>query len=166
MIYFSTKDGKHVVVLDPANVAQLKSGDSLMTPDGIVIMSFTPDALWLSGELEKVFSGEEKVLTPVKLKELLHEGLAREKKAFSESIHLAGASQSSAMAGRGDAPIEDDQIVWSPEAPIIPIPQSPLTEAEIEMFPKAPSESSAQKETTDVPDSPQPADDADPTAPL
>lgn len=52
MIYMSAGDGKlRVVILETANLEEIKSGHPAKTPDGEVLIAWTPDPEWLSEKI-------------------------------------------------------------------------------------------------------------------
>jgi len=77
MIYFTSKDEKHVMIIDHQTIHKLLIGDAVVSPDNLVIIAYTPDMAWTADELKKVFSDPEALLSPAKLDEILREGIAR-----------------------------------------------------------------------------------------
>jgi hypothetical protein len=77
VIYFESKDHKHVVIFSPDDIAALREGDALITPDAFVITAFTPDANWTAEQIKEVFADTEGTLTPAKLDAILKEGITR-----------------------------------------------------------------------------------------
>ena len=52
MIYLKTTDGTlKVIVLEAGNLAKIQQGQPAKTPDGTVIIAFTPDPVWLADKL-------------------------------------------------------------------------------------------------------------------
>src|SRR5256885_185084 len=51
MLYMSGDAGK-IVVLETANLEELKKGRPARTPDGSVIIAWTPDPAWLGERIE------------------------------------------------------------------------------------------------------------------
>lgn len=52
MIYMKSDDGSFkLIVLETANLDELKKGRPARTPDGSVVIAWTPDPVWLSGQL-------------------------------------------------------------------------------------------------------------------
>jgi hypothetical protein len=58
VIYMTGTDGITVVVLEPANIEELKKGRPARSPDGKVVICYTPDAVWLSAKLSSLTSGD------------------------------------------------------------------------------------------------------------
>ncbi len=75
MIYFTTPDQKHVLILDPERLDKIKAGEPVASPDSLVMIAYCPDPNWMRERLLEVFNGEGRTLTPAKLDELLAEGL-------------------------------------------------------------------------------------------
>lgn len=53
MLYFTTRDGTHMVILEPRHWELLKAGETVFTPDKQVFISYTPDSEWLGEQLIK-----------------------------------------------------------------------------------------------------------------
>lgn len=52
MIYLKSPDGElRIVVLESANLDELKKGRPAKTPDGSVLIAWTPDPVWLADKL-------------------------------------------------------------------------------------------------------------------
>jgi hypothetical protein len=52
MLYLKSSDGAvKVVILEQGNLDQLKQGRPAKTPDGTVLIAFTPDPVWLADRL-------------------------------------------------------------------------------------------------------------------
>jgi hypothetical protein len=51
MIYLKTQTGQHVVILEPGNIEWIKQGGFERSGDNEVMVSYTPDAVWLSAQL-------------------------------------------------------------------------------------------------------------------
>lgn len=50
MIYM-TGDGFSIIVLETANLEEIKKGRPAKTPDGKILIAWTPDMVWLSDKL-------------------------------------------------------------------------------------------------------------------
>lgn len=49
MLYMTSDDGKlRVVILETANLEMIRSGKPVETPDGSVLIAWTPDPEWLA----------------------------------------------------------------------------------------------------------------------
>lgn len=55
MIYIQTKEGPCVLILETANLEELKKGKPAISPDKMVMVAHTPDLPWLSTQLSKAF---------------------------------------------------------------------------------------------------------------
>lgn len=52
MLYLKSADGKvRVIVLEAMNLERIKAGEPAKTPDGEVLIAFTPDPVWLADKL-------------------------------------------------------------------------------------------------------------------
>lgn len=73
MIYIKLTNGQRVMILEPANLEQLKRGGdhAVKTPDDECLIFYAPDEPWLT---EKILSGNHDVQT---LMRLLEEGKNR-----------------------------------------------------------------------------------------
>ena len=60
MIYMQSKDGQHVIILEPANLDHLRVGGIVKTPDAkhSVCLAFSPDIVWTSQRLKHLVEGE------------------------------------------------------------------------------------------------------------
>lgn len=75
VIYFTTPDQKHVIILDPERLDKIRAGEPVASPDSFVIVAYCPDANWMRERLLEVFNGPGRTLAPAKLDELLAEGM-------------------------------------------------------------------------------------------
>jgi hypothetical protein len=78
VIYFQSKDGKHVILLNHAELDLVKRGKPVVPHTNAVIIGYTPDEDWTKQQLLEIFNAEPHTLEPERLKELLLEGLKRE----------------------------------------------------------------------------------------
>src|SRR5687767_2039845 len=52
MIYMKTSDGAlRLVILEPGNIEEIKKGHPAKSPDGEVLIAYTPDMVWLADKL-------------------------------------------------------------------------------------------------------------------
>lgn len=52
MLYMTSTDGSlRIVILESANLEELKKGHPAKTPDGSVLIAWTPDPVWLADKL-------------------------------------------------------------------------------------------------------------------
>lgn len=52
MLYLQSADGAvKIVILEAANMDKIRSGQPAKTPDGSVLIAFTPDPVWLADKL-------------------------------------------------------------------------------------------------------------------
>lgn len=85
MIYFQTTDHKHVLVLEPTNLQRVQEGKIIVSPDSLVIVCYSPDILWTSEKIRKVFEEDEGKLTPEKFEVILTQGLLRPRQERNDS---------------------------------------------------------------------------------
>lgn len=76
MIYGILADGTRLVILEPGNFDRLRQGKPIHTPDGAVLICFTPDIKWTATELEKSIDATDGI-NPDTLVEVLEAGLKR-----------------------------------------------------------------------------------------
>ena len=77
MIYFQSKDQKHVLVLSPEEIGLLMNAQALITPDQLVFVAYTPDITWTALQLKEVFDSADPKLGIEKLAAILAEGIKR-----------------------------------------------------------------------------------------
>ena len=63
MIYM-TAESKHLVVLETGNLEKLKLGKPAVTPDGEIVLCWTPDPVWLA---DRIIDAEGDITKIVKL---------------------------------------------------------------------------------------------------
>ena len=52
MLYLKTDDGSvRIVILETANIEEIKKGRPAKSPDGAVLIAWTPDPVWLADKL-------------------------------------------------------------------------------------------------------------------
>lgn len=51
MLYMTTEHGQKLVILETQNLEELKKGHPAITPDSSVIVSWTPDPVWLADKI-------------------------------------------------------------------------------------------------------------------
>ena len=86
MIYLKTTSGQHFIVLEPANIEQLKSGIPLHTPTHEILLAYSPDIIWTSEQIKKALEG--RTLDVAALEAILEEGLSRpeiKERAYKET---------------------------------------------------------------------------------
>jgi hypothetical protein len=76
MFYFSTRDGQHIVILEPENLEAVKAGKFAKSPNRAVLVAYTPDAEWLG---EQIMMNADK-LDPETLDRLIKESQQRPEK--------------------------------------------------------------------------------------
>lgn len=75
MLYMKTEDGNlHIVVLETGNLEELKKGRPAKTPDGSVLIAWTPDPVWLA---DKIMDSQG---DPKKIAQLIDEAAKRPQK--------------------------------------------------------------------------------------
>jgi hypothetical protein len=57
MIYFTTTDGKAMLIVEQGNLDRLRIGKPMSTPDGKFIICYTPDLVRLWPEIEALVQG-------------------------------------------------------------------------------------------------------------
>lgn len=77
MIYFTTTDHKHVLVLEPTNVVNIQDGKPAVSPDSMVIVAYCPDIAWFGERLKEILSKGNRQIEPKQMEALLKEGLTR-----------------------------------------------------------------------------------------
>jgi hypothetical protein len=62
MLYMSGDDGKlKIIILESANLEELKKGRPARTPDGSVLIAWTPDPVWLADQIMDSEGDGEKI---------------------------------------------------------------------------------------------------------
>lgn len=51
MIYMTSDKGVKIIVLEAGNIEQMKAGKPAKSPDGSVLIAYTPDMVWLADRL-------------------------------------------------------------------------------------------------------------------
>lgn len=59
MIYLESGSGKKVLILETANLEELKKGRPAMTPDGTVVVAWSPDLPWLAKHIKDSIDQEK-----------------------------------------------------------------------------------------------------------
>jgi hypothetical protein len=78
MIYFTTAGGSGaVIIMEPAELAQMKQGLPIVTPDGNVMLCTTPDMQWLEGEFKAMLAMTRGEVDPKALNYMLVTGSTR-----------------------------------------------------------------------------------------
>lgn len=77
------KDGKpfHIIVLETGNIEELKKGRPAITPDGAVVICWTPDMVWLADKLADS-NGD-----PAVVAKLIEEASKRPQKPINRPTH-------------------------------------------------------------------------------
>lgn len=78
MLYITTTDGRHVLILEPSNIEKMKAGTPAITPDKKVTVAYCPDMEWLQGQIRQASITEN--ITQEVLDRLLNEGLTKPEK--------------------------------------------------------------------------------------
>ena len=76
MTYFKTLDGRHVVLLEPAEIKRMMLGARTITPDAEVVVAYTPDAEWTEAQMQAIWNTKTE-LTPDAFTAILTQGMAR-----------------------------------------------------------------------------------------
>jgi hypothetical protein len=78
VIYFETKDGRQVVVLNRDELANMKNGVLIYPAKTMkVFVGYSPDEKWMGDQLANVFNQQAHQLPLEKLQEILKEGMKR-----------------------------------------------------------------------------------------
>lgn len=77
MIYFTTPDDKHVLILSLDNLDRMRRGQPLASQDSKVLVCYTHDINWFRDQLLREFNTNDRTITTEKFDELLREGLKR-----------------------------------------------------------------------------------------
>ena len=77
MIYFQTTDQKHVLIVTPDALEELKKGNALISSDHLVFVALTPDEDWTAEQFRQAFATGDKKLTAERMNEILVEGMQR-----------------------------------------------------------------------------------------
>jgi hypothetical protein len=78
MIYFTTAGGSGAcLVLEPCEIAQLKQGLPVTTPDGNILICFSPDMEWLEKEFKAMLAMTRGEVDPKVLNYMLINGSTR-----------------------------------------------------------------------------------------
>lgn len=77
MIYLSSTEGQHIVVLEPYNLDLIKGGKPIASPDKTVFIAYCPDVDWLSLKIQELIKEQGREFSIEKLDSLLQEGLTR-----------------------------------------------------------------------------------------
>lgn len=82
MLYLSSTDGAvKIVILETANLDELKKGRPARSPDGSVLVAWTPDPVWLADRL--MDTGGD----PAEIARLIDEASKRPEKAGPRPKH-------------------------------------------------------------------------------
>lgn len=87
MLYFTTKEGQHIVILEPENIEAIKAKKYAITADNNIAIAYTPDAEWLTEQLVANASN----LDPTKLDQLIKESQTRpenQRRAVHPTLHI------------------------------------------------------------------------------
>jgi hypothetical protein len=76
MLYFNTRGGQHIVILEPENLEAVKAGQFAKSPNKAVLIAYTPDAGWLGEQIVANVNN----LTPELLDRLIAESQQRPEK--------------------------------------------------------------------------------------
>lgn len=76
MIYFTTTDGKAVLIIEQGNLDRLRAGLPMSTPDKKFLVCYTPDVARLQPEIEKLIEDESGAFDAEKFDAILKESLS------------------------------------------------------------------------------------------
>jgi hypothetical protein len=77
VIYFTTPDEKHILILSIDNLDHIRKGHPLASQDSKVLICYTHDMTWFRDQLLHVFNTNNRTIEVAKLDQLLREGLKR-----------------------------------------------------------------------------------------
>lgn len=77
MLYFTTVSRQHVAIIEPSNIDKLKEGKPLLTPDGKIMVAYTPDMEWFQNHFRAMIGISNSSVDAKLLDFLLKEGLKR-----------------------------------------------------------------------------------------
>lgn len=80
MIYLKG-DGVKIIVLETSNLEELKKGRPANTPDGSVLIAWTPDPVWLADKIAETDGDAEKI------GKLIDEASRRQQKPTTRPYH-------------------------------------------------------------------------------
>lgn len=75
MIYFTTNDHRHILILEPGNVECLRHGHAVVSNDKLVMVAYTPNVEWTMEAIKKALGKDGKTLDPAMLDAILKEGI-------------------------------------------------------------------------------------------
>ncbi len=82
MIYFKTTDAKHIIVLEPGNLVDMKAGELIRSPNGEVAIVYTPDLPWFQERLVEMLETDRIEFDPEKFDKIHQESMHRPERIF------------------------------------------------------------------------------------
>jgi len=76
MIYFTTTDGKAVLIIEQGNLDRLRAGLPMSTPDKKVLVCYTPDVERLHPKIEELIKSDSGAFDAAKFDAILKESLS------------------------------------------------------------------------------------------
>lgn len=76
MIYF-TSGAQHFLIVEQGNLKRLRVGKPLVSPDGNVLIMYTPDMEWTQEQIKELFINSGGQVDADELERLYQEGLKR-----------------------------------------------------------------------------------------
>jgi len=77
MIYILAADDRALLVIEPTNIDRLKAGEPLISPDGKLVVLYTPDAEWTMGQIQSMCSATDFMVDGELMDFIIKEGLKR-----------------------------------------------------------------------------------------
>jgi hypothetical protein len=78
MIYFTTTDGRAVLIIESGNLERLKSGKPMKTPDEKFLVCYTPDMEWTMDQFQGMLAVTTNSVDPAIMDFILKEGMKRQ----------------------------------------------------------------------------------------
>lgn len=101
MIYFTTSDHRHVLVLEPSSFEELKGGAPLVSTDKMVIVAYSPDIQWTFDEMKKILDEPGGAMKPEQLTAILKAGISRPMIVRNDEPRAAESAKDEASEERG-----------------------------------------------------------------
>jgi hypothetical protein len=77
VIYIITDDQHIVMVVGPNNLAKMKAGFPMISPDGVILVAYTPDVQWTGEQIKAMIAVSSGKFDPQIVDFILKEGLRR-----------------------------------------------------------------------------------------
>jgi hypothetical protein len=79
VIYMQGKNGQHIIILEPSNLDQLKTGRVVHTPDNdkCTLLMYSPDIVWTGTQIKKAFHMADGSIDVEELQRIVDESQSR-----------------------------------------------------------------------------------------